>query len=81
MSTQQLEATQLRMAKREIALAIQQKMKAKKVSQSELARRMNTSRAVVHRLCKVDDDAVTLSTLAKAATALECGMRFRLVPA
>ena len=37
---------------------------------AELARRMRTSRAVVHRLLNKNDPAVTLTTISRAAVAL-----------
>lgn len=49
---------------------IRKAMEKKGVSQSELARRMLTSRAVVHRLLKADDTGLTLQTISKAASAL-----------
>jgi len=74
------EASENRAAKIAIATQLVKMMKKKKITQSELARRMATSRAVVHRLCKPDDDSVTLCTISKAVAALGCTMRFRLVP-
>ena len=40
------------------------------MTQAELARRMRTSRAVVHRLLDADDPSITLSTISRAASAL-----------
>jgi antitoxin HicB len=56
--------------KRELATELQRALKKQKVSQSELARRMRTSRAVVHRLLKSNDPSVTLATISRAAVAL-----------
>lgn len=53
-------------------------MKRRKVSQSELARRMGTSRAVVHRLLKSTDTSCTFSTLASAAQALSTSVLIKL---
>ena len=53
------EATALAI-KRELASELHRAMKKQKMSQSELARRMRTSRAVVHRLLKRDDPSVTV---------------------
>jgi len=61
---------QVLLAKRELATQLQRALKEETVSQSELARRMKTSRAVVHRLLKVDDPSVTLATISRAAKAL-----------
>jgi hypothetical protein len=41
----------------------------KKVSQAELARRMKTCRAVIHRLFDADYPSVALSTISRAAAA------------
>ena len=64
--------------KRVLAWEIAQAMKAGKVSQAELARRMKTSRAVVHRLLDASDPSVTLATISKAATALGRSIRVKL---
>jgi len=66
--------------KRVLAWEIAQAMKKANVSQAELARRMKTSRAVVHRLLKEDDPSVTLSTISRAATALGHGVKLRILP-
>jgi len=64
--------------KRVLAWELTQAMKAGKVSQAELARRMKTSRAVVHRLLDASDPSVTLATISKAATALGRSIRVKL---
>ena len=64
--------------KRVLAWELAQAMKAGKVSQAELARRMKTSRAVVHRLLDASDPSVTLATISKAATALGRSIRVKL---
>jgi len=46
--------------------------------QAELARRMKTSRAVIHRLLDADDPSVTLSTISRAAAALGRSVRVQL---
>lgn len=56
--------------KRVLSWEIERAMKQGRVSQAELARRMKTSRAVVHRLLDETDPSVTLATINKAATAL-----------
>jgi predicted XRE-type DNA-binding protein len=65
--------------KRVLTWQIEQAMKQGNVSQAELARRMKTIRAVIHRLLDADDPALTLSTISKVAYAL--GLCFRLQPA
>jgi ribosome-binding protein aMBF1 (putative translation factor) len=56
--------------KRNLASELATALRKEGMSQSELARRMRTSRAVVHRLLKADDPSVTLATLSRAAVAL-----------
>jgi len=56
--------------KRVIAWQIAQAMKAKKVSKTEMASRMHTSRMVIMRLLDETDTGVTLATLARASVAL-----------
>ena len=64
--------------KRVLAWEIERVMKETNVSQAELARRMKTSRAVVHRLLDATDPSVTLATISKAATALGRSVRVAL---
>jgi antitoxin HicB len=56
--------------KRVLARQVEAAMKEKHFSKAEMARRMHTSRAALDRLLDPDYDAVTLSTLRKAATAV-----------
>lgn len=68
--------------KRVIAWQIAQAMRARKVSKTEMAARMRTSRMVVNRLLDEKDTSVTLATLARASVALDAPLRFELgVPA
>lgn len=60
---------------------IERAMKQQKVTQSELARRMRTSRAVVHRMLNTDDPGITLTTMMRAAIALQRTVRIRAVAA
>jgi predicted XRE-type DNA-binding protein len=71
------EATALA-AKRVLVWELAQAMKSAKVSHAELARRMKTSRAVVHRLLNAEDSAVTLATISRAAAALGRHISLRL---
>lgn len=64
--------------KRVIAWQLTEAMKADNVSQAELARRMKTSRAVIHRLLDADDPSVTLSTISRAAAALGRSVQVQL---
>lgn len=61
-----------------LAWELERVMKESNVSQAELARRMKTSRAVVHRLLDANDPSVTLATISKAATALGRSVRVAL---
>ena len=54
-------------------------MKEQNVSKAEMAKRMHTSRAALDRLLDPNNDAVTLSTLQKAATAVGREIRLELV--
>lgn len=56
--------------KKVLAIRIQKAMQARDMTQTELARRMKTSRTVVHRLLDPSDTGVTLTTIAKASKAL-----------
>lgn len=53
--------------KRVIAWQLAEAMKAKKISKSEMARRMNTSRTQVERFLDPENDRVQLDTIQKAA--------------
>ena len=64
--------------KRVIAWQIAQSMKAQKVTKTEMAARMHTSRMVVNRLLDEKDTSVTLATLARASSALGTSLRFEL---
>lgn len=66
-------------AKRAIARQIAQEMKRADISQSELARRMGTSRSAVKRLLDPANPSVTLSTLERAASAVGKRLKVRLI--
>jgi antitoxin HicB len=57
-------------AKRVIAFQIAREMKRHKLTKSEMAHRMNTSRAALERLLDPANPSVTISTLERAASAL-----------
>ena len=71
------EATALAV-KRVLAWELQKAMKQQNVSKAELARRMKTSRAVIHRLLDENDPSVTLATITRAATVLGRSVRLKL---
>ncbi|HEX8712079.1 MAG TPA: helix-turn-helix transcriptional regulator [Terracidiphilus sp.] len=65
--------------KRVLARQLADAMKEKKLSKAELARKMHTSRAALDRLLDPEYEAVTLTTLRKAAQAVGRGLRLELV--
>jgi antitoxin HicB len=64
--------------KRVLARQVEAAMIEKNFSKAEMARRMNTSRAALDRLLDPEYEAVTLSTLRKAATAVGRELRLEL---
>jgi DNA-binding Xre family transcriptional regulator len=66
-------------AKRVLAYQIEQLMTEQQLSKTELARRMNTSRAAVDRLLDPNSESATLTTLEKAALALGRRLQIALV--
>jgi antitoxin HicB len=64
--------------KRVLARQVEAAMKERHFSKAEMARRMRTSRAALDRLLDPDYEAVTLSTLRKAATAVGRQLRLEL---
>ena len=62
-----------------LARQLEAAMKERHVSKAEMARRMHTSRAALDRLLDPDSDAVTLTTLRKAASAVGRELRLELV--
>ena len=65
--------------KRVLARRIGQEMIDRKLSKTDMARRMNTSRAALDRLLDPQNDAVTLNTLSKAAVAVGRQLHFELI--
>jgi len=65
--------------KRVLARQVEAAMEEQKVSKAEMAKRMQTSRAALNRLLDPNHDAVTLSTLQRAAAALGREIRLELV--
>ena len=61
-----------------VAQALEKAMRQKKLSKSEMARRLKTSRAGVDRLLDPDNTSITLHTLAKVATILDKRIEFAL---
>jgi len=71
-----LEETETTAIKRVLAYQITRLMQEQNISKSEMARRMNTSRAALERLLDPENRAVTLHTMENAARSL--GKRLRL---
>ena len=65
-----LEQVQAAAIKRVVASQIEQEMKSKKLTKTEMASRMKTSRAALERLLDPDNASITLFTLERAASAL-----------
>ena len=65
--------------KRVVACQVEAAMQEKGLSKSEMARRMHTSRAALDRLLDPQNDAVTLTTLQKAAAVIGREIRLELV--
>lgn len=65
--------------KRVLARQIEAAMERRGLTKSEMARRMETSRAALNRLLDPDNDSVTLATLQKAARAVGRQVRVELV--
>ena len=64
--------------KRVIAYQLTQEMERANISQSELARRMKTSRSSVERLLDPANPSVTLITLERAASAIGKRLKVQL---
>lgn len=67
--------------KRVIAIELQKLLEEEAVSVTELAARMKTSRAAVHRLLDPERPALTMNSLGRAAAALDRRIELRFVKA
>jgi antitoxin HicB len=65
--------------KRVLSRQIAEAMAEKNISKTEMAGRMHTSRAALDRLLDPDQEAVTLSTLRKAAQVVGRQLRVELI--
>jgi antitoxin HicB len=68
-----------RAIKRVIARQLGALMREQGLSKSELAKRMDTSRAQLDRLLDPENESVTLATLARAAQAVGRNLRMELI--
>jgi antitoxin HicB len=73
-----LEEVEAAAIKRVIAHQIRQQMRKEKISQTEMADRLGTSRAALKRLLDPKNFSVTLITLNRAASALGKKLEIRL---
>ncbi len=67
--------------KRVLAWQVAQLMARQKVSKTEMAKRMKTSRAALERLLDPNNPSVTLQTIGRAAAALGREVEIKLVKA
>jgi antitoxin HicB len=74
-----LEDAEATAAKRVIAFQIAQEMRRRRLSKSEMATRMKTSRPALERLLDPTNRSVTLSTLERAASAVGKKLKVELV--
>jgi antitoxin HicB len=65
--------------KRVLSRQLEAAMQEKRVSRTEMARQMHTSRAALNRLLDPENESVTLSTLRKAAAVVGREIRLELV--
>ena len=73
-----LDTVEAAAVKRAIAFQIEQEMKRRKLTKTEMAGRMKTSRAALERLLDPANTSVTLSTLERAALALGKKLRIEI---
>jgi hypothetical protein len=73
-----LEAAEAVAVKRVIAFQIAQQMKRRKLTKTQMALRMKTSRAALERLLDPTNASVSLATLERAALALDMRLRVEL---
>jgi len=73
-----LEETTVRAVKRYIAHRLTERMSEARLSKSEMARRMDTSRSALERLLDPNNPSVTLQTLQSAVQALGGRLKIEL---
>jgi predicted XRE-type DNA-binding protein len=76
-----LAEVETRAMKQAMSLQLNRLLEKQSVTKAEMAARMKTSRAQVDRLLDASNTSVTLTTLAKAASALGRKVKIDLVPA
>lgn len=75
------EETEIIALKRVVAWRLAEEMRKQKLTKSEMARRMATSRSQLDRLLDPTKADVRLDTLARAARAVHCELRLELAAA
>jgi len=70
-----------RALKQAVSLQLDHLLKKQALTKTQMAVRMNTSRAAVDRLLDASNSSITLNTLGKAARALGRKVKIELVPA
>lgn len=75
---QELDSANIVAIKRVIAYQISEEMKKKKLSKTEMASRMKTSRAALERLLDPENASITLITLERAASAVGKKLKVQL---
>lgn len=75
---QELDSANIVAIKRVIAYQIAEEMKKKKLSKTQMASRMKTSRAALERLLDPENASITLFTLERAASALGKKLKVQL---
>lgn len=75
---QELDTANIVAIKRVIAYQIAEEMKRKKLSKTEMASRMKTSRAALERLLDPENASITLITLERAASAVGKKLKVQL---
>ncbi len=73
-----LEQTHALALKRLISIKIEEQMRLKTITKTEMARRMNTSRAALNRLLDASETSLTLITLVSALRALELDIQVQI---
>ena len=78
MKEEKLDSANILAIKRVIAYQIAEEMKKKKLSKTEMASRMKTSRAALERLLDPENALITLITLERAASAVGKKLKVQL---
>lgn len=66
-------------SKRVFVLQLLKEMKRQKLTKTELAKRMGTTRRVLDRMLNPDEPSVTMKTMARAAAAVGKSLRIGMV--